>query len=562
MTGRLLSVAAAALLVAGPVQAQQLSDFVPAVPAELPDVAVPEAEAPVPLTPVAPGEGPTVVLRGVEVDGAVAVPAAELEPLWAALIGTPVDLPVLEALAGQIGAAYRARGFVLSQAFLPPQVIEDGIVRVEVLEGFVDQITVTGGAPNQAAAASRRFAPLSGQRPMRLQALERAVLLSRDLQGGGVETVLEPSPGTFAAADLTVMLDPPGPSGFAALDNRGSRLYGDASFVIGGVAHNLLSLNERIEALVASSVDGSLQFLRLELALPVTGLDGTVFDGTMLEIEGSLADGEPDLGVAGDLPGLAVTTRDQNVRVGLRTPFIRTRAQNLFGHVLLDWQRSRNVTRFGGDAITDRDRLLVLEAGVEWDRADRFAGVTLASARLRQGLDVGGSSVGGVAASGVPDFTLVSARLARLQQLGNGPVALWMEAIGQYAANVLPNSERFSLGDASIGRGFAPGNTTGDSGWGLRAELRRTVVPEAGSALGEAAEFYGFVDYGRAYNRDRERTGTRSEELGSIGVGVRWDVRSWLTITPEIARQIVGQPADRRQSGRETRFYLGAVTRF
>ena len=41
---------------------------------------------------------------------------------------------------------------------------------------------------------------------------------------------------------------------------------------------------------------------------------------------------------------------------------------------------------------------------------------------------------------------------------------------------MLPNSERFALGDATIGRGFAPGNTSGDSGWGGRVELRRQLA--------------------------------------------------------------------------------------
>jgi hemolysin activation/secretion protein len=158
--------------------------------------------------PDAPGDSPTIVLRGVALAGATAVAAADLAPLWADLIGTPVDLATLEALAERIGAAYRARGFVLSQAFLPPQVVENGIVRVEVIEGFIDRVAVTGGAPEQTAAVGRRFAPVADERPMRLQTVERGVLLSRDLLGGGVETVLEPSPDTFGAADMTVLLDP------------------------------------------------------------------------------------------------------------------------------------------------------------------------------------------------------------------------------------------------------------------------------------------------------------------------------------------------------------------
>jgi hemolysin activation/secretion protein len=545
-----------------PVGAQQLSDLVPALPSTGRDLAPPDDTAPIRLGAAAPGDGATVVLRGVTLAGASAVRADQLEPLWADLIGQPVNLATLESLAEQIGASYRTRGFVLSQAFLPAQVVQDGVVEIRVVEGFIDRVAVASGAPNQTAAVGRRFEPVSTDRPARLQTIERAVLLSRDLLGGGVETVLESSPDTFAAADMAVLLDPPPPTGFLAADNRGSRLYGEASFVLGGVAHNLLGANERLELLVAGSPEGALGYVRGVAAFPVVPLDRTAFDGTMLEVEADYAEGDPDLTVAGGAAGLSLTTRETGVRVALRTPFIRTRAQNLYGHVQLDWRDATNVTSFGPDALSEKDRLLVFELGAEWDGADRRAGVTLVSGRLRQGLDTDRATVGGGAGAGETDFTLVSARVVRLQRLGTGPYALWVEGIGQFAAGVLPNSERFGLGDATIGRGFAPGNTTGDSGFGARVELRRSITEDAMGRLGEAAEVYGYVDYGRVRDRDPDRDGEQWEGLGSIGVGLRWDVTPRLTLTPEISHQFAGQPSDRDSTDRETRFYFGAVMRF
>ena len=137
-----------------------------------------------------------------------------------------------------------------------------------------------------------------------------------------------------------------------------------------------------------------------------------------------------------------------------------------------------------------------------------------------------------------------------------------MEGLGQYAFNVLPNTERFALGDSTIGRGYAPGNTTGDSGYGGRIELRRAVGAETLRGLGEAAELYAYGDYGRAYDRDADRDGEAWQTLASAGIGVRLDVRPWLTITPEIARQLEGVPTDTTDPDLETRFYIGVVGRF
>jgi hemolysin activation/secretion protein len=291
------------------------------------------------------------------------------------------------------------------------------------------------------------------------------------------------------------------------------------------------------------------------------GLSGSRLDGARLEIEADYADGEPDLARAGGAADQTLTTNESNFRIGLSVPFIRTRAQNLFGGLWLDWQDSENVTVFGNDDFTEQDRLLVLAAELSWDRATP-SGVTLVKAGLRQGIDTSNTFIGGGPSNGVADFTLGTLELARLQRLGTGPWSLWLEGVGQYGADILPNPERFALGDGTIGRGFAPGNTTGDSGYGGRIELRRQVAAETLGRFGEAAELYAYGDYGQAYDRDGERDGERWEPLGSAGIGVRLDVRPWLSITPEIAQQLDGVPTDTRNPDLETRFFISAVARF
>lgn len=560
MTRRLLLAAASALALAPAARAQSPGSFLP-VPQE---PAPPRAAAPETPPPPAPlaSQGGGLVLRGVRLQGATAVPEAELAPLWAGLIGRPVSTATLQDLAAAIGDAYRARGFFLAQAVLPAQDVESGVVTIQVVEGFIDQVRIQGGKPNQEAAAERLFAPVPEERPLALYTLERSVLLSRDIFGGGVETVMAPSPATFGAAELTAEIVPAPPTGFGTIDNRGSRLYGAWSFSTGVTAYNLLGLNERLDLVGAGALDGSLGYVQGAFAAPLLGLSGTWADGTMLEAEASYSNGEPDLSKSGAPEAQTLTTDETNLRLGVKVPFIRTRAQNLFGTLALDWQDSANVTGFGPDETTEDDRLLVLEAGAEWDRADRFGGVTLAKATIRQGLDTSRSFIGGGPSYGVDDFTLGALEVSRLQRLGDGPWALWLEGIGQYAWDILPNSERFSLGDSTIGRGFAPGNTTGDSGYGGRIELRRTVEPARLGRAAEGVELYAYGDWGQAYDRDGDRDGQGWETLGSAGIGARIDVNRWLTITPEIARQLHGVPTDTTDSDHETRFYISLVARF
>jgi hemolysin activation/secretion protein len=558
-----LLAALAALGAASGAAAQSPETYLPSTGSE----AAPEVEPPAqptPPPPVAPDpDAPGFVLRGIDLDGATAIPAEDLAPLWTPLLGQPVTLATLEDLAERVSAAYRARGYMLSQAMLPAQTVADGRVRILVVEGFVDRVEVEGGSAAQARRAGQLFAPVPDDRPLRLPTLERSVLLARDTLGGDVETVLAPSPTTFAAADLGVVLTPDPVTGFAAADNRGSRLFGRVTATAGASAYGLLGLNERIDGLlsVAPEHDSSLVFGQVVVDLPLPALDRTALDGGRLELRGEISRGDPDLARAGSPEDLTVTSNATELAAGLVVPFVRTRSQNLTGRAGIEWQSAESLTGFAGTESSSTDRLAILDARLTWDIADRFGGVSLVDAGLRQGLDAFGAAIGASGpAAGVPDFTAATLTLSRLQRLGAGPWSVFVEATGQLAADVLPNAERFALGGAVIGRGFAPGNTTGDSGWGGLVELRRQL-PALGAAV-EGAELYAFADYGQAFDRTGERDGTEREDLGSVGIGARIDVRPWLTISPELARQTDGVATDTDDEGLETRAYLGLVARF
>lgn len=376
--------------------------------------------------------------------------------------------------------------------------------------------------------------------------------------------VLEPSPDTFGAAHLGVVATPEPTSFFATLDNRGSRLYGEWTLGGGSRSYDLLGLDERIDTLFAASPgDGSMAYGSAILDIPIAALSGTRLDGGRFELRADASHADPDLEEGGSPVGLTATQEEYNIRAGLIVPAIRTRSQNLFFRAGLGYRESEGVTEFAGAEISSTDRLFILDAQATWDRADRLGGVNLVDLTLRQGLDVGGAEIGADGpAAGELDFLLAALTLSRVQRLGSGGWSVVGEAQGQMAADVLPSSERFSLGNSTIGRGFAPGNTSGNSGFGVRVEFRRDIDPEYLDDAIERTELYAFGDYGRAYDRSAARDGDTAETLASWGIGARIDVRDWLTLTPEIARQIDGTPTDTTDNGNETRFYIGAIARF
>ncbi|WP_299736022.1 POTRA domain-containing protein [uncultured Roseobacter sp.] len=566
---RHLSVAVA--MAAAPLTAGAQAPQVPPLPETAPDTSR-QVEAPRPRAETgavtARGSGPSFVLNGIVLEGATALDQKTISPIWQELIGQRVTVQTLDEVTRQISAAYRERGYVLSQAILPAQTVDGGIVRIVVVEGFVDQITYSGGAANQQDLVTEYFGPVADDRPLRLTTLERSVLLSRDAVGsvntGSVETVLGPSPDTFGAADLDVQIAQQPVSGYVSIDNRGSRLYGDWTLGTGARAFNLLGLNETLDGNFALAPQGtSLAFGSITADVPLRGLTGTWLDGARLRFGGNIFRGDPDLAEAGATAGLTTVSDQTELNAQLVVPFVRARSENVFGRFGLTFRDSETETGLVGLTTVEEDRLAVLEAGVAWDFADRLGGISLVDVSLRQGLDVAGARVSATGpAAGDLNFTSAQVTLSRLQALGSGPWSVFGEITGQMSRGLQPNSERFYLGGSSIGRGFAPGNTSGDTGYAGRAELRRAISPDSLGTVADAASLYAFIDYGRAYDRSIARDGQQWENLGSIGIGAQISLNTWLSVTPQIVRQISGTPRDTVDPSQETRFFIGAVARF
>ena len=82
---------------------------------------------------------------GLRLEGVGMYSESELTPLYQSMIGSEISLADLYAIANQMTLKYRNDGFVLTQVVVPPQTIEGGIARLQVVEGFVDKVILQGG---------------------------------------------------------------------------------------------------------------------------------------------------------------------------------------------------------------------------------------------------------------------------------------------------------------------------------------------------------------------------------------------------------------------------------
>jgi hemolysin activation/secretion protein len=85
---------------------------------------------------------PLVKLRQVSVTGALTIPADQLITAYQPYVGKKVSQADLVAIAGAISDLYRAAGFHLSRAIVPPQDIGDGHLRLQVIEGSITEVAL------------------------------------------------------------------------------------------------------------------------------------------------------------------------------------------------------------------------------------------------------------------------------------------------------------------------------------------------------------------------------------------------------------------------------------
>ena len=102
-------------------------------------------DIPVPRAQRAEASGdktPLFQLKSVSVEGAITIESGVITPSYAAYIGKTVSKADLAAMADAVSATYRAAGYHLSRAIVPPQDVKDGHIRLRVIEGSITDVAV------------------------------------------------------------------------------------------------------------------------------------------------------------------------------------------------------------------------------------------------------------------------------------------------------------------------------------------------------------------------------------------------------------------------------------
>ncbi|MET4212345.1 POTRA domain-containing protein [Bradyrhizobium sp. LA2.1] len=453
---------------------------------------------------------PQFVLRGIDVSGAQAIPRDRITAAYQSYLGKKVSQADLAAIAGAISDLYRADGFHLSRAIVPPQDIADGRVRIQVIEGAIVQAELKGDGAEQFGVRPM-LGPVLAEQPSRLATLERQLFLINSGPGIRItDTALEEIGGATGRFRLIVHLKTWHVFSSFGVDNLGSSSVGPWQTYATGAFNSYLTPGDTLAVNLSTIANDprELGFARLSYDAPV-GVDGVRLGASVLYSavrpgDARRLDSDITTTEAFELRASTVPFMSQSsaLTLTLAGTFSNVSEHDLYGPWYNDHIRTASLT-------------------ADYRLQDRFGGTNFATLTYRQGLDIFGASHfdddllsrDGAASN----FSVLNLWFTRYQAL-NDAWSLKLSAASQTASRPLFISQQFYLGGAAFGRGYGAAEISGDNGLAGSLELR--FDQKLNFRYWTGYQLYAFGDAGAVWNDGYRLSDGLS--LTSAGAGVRF----------------------------------------
>jgi len=486
----------------------------------------PQGEAPLNTNPglsvptpksTSPTDTTPITVTHIELSGNTAFDTITLHNLVADAEGKTLTLGQLDARAQRIADYYHQHGYLLAQAYFPPQSIENGTVRIAIVEARYGEIKLENRSRVRDGLLESMLAPIQSGAPVTQAELDRSLLLLSDAMNQIPRTRLAPgqTPGT---TDLSVEADSQSlMSGQVGIDNEGDRYTGRVRGSADLTLNNPLHQGDALDISAMSSGHGMTWG---DVSYRLT-LDGS---GTQAGVSYSAL----DYHLGDSLASLDAHGTASVASVWLMHPFIRSQTLNLRGRLEYDHRQLDDDVE--ASAIHDARHINTATASLIADRSDTLLGGGIISATL--GISHGvlafdnadAQAADAATANTQGGYTLWSAALSRLQRLTDA-TQLYLALNWQHANRNVDSSQQWLLGGPGTIRGYPDSTLAGASGWLMSAELRHDfVMPLVGTVQGKV-----FIDSGEVtVNADPWQAGTNHAHLTGAGVGLDWNgPRQW-----------------------------------
>ena len=480
------------------------------------------AAPPVPeAAPPARDAGPPILhLKRVKLEGNTVFSNEELAAITGRYEGKDVTADDLRQLRQDLTLHYIQHGYINSGAVLPEQSVQDGELRIKIVEGRLTEVQIEGLDHLREFYLRPRIARDAQEKPLNVKELqENLQLLQQSQLIKRINAELAPGlkPGE---AILRARVEEARPY-FLTLgyNNDGVPSVGAEGFEVWAGHRNLFGVGDQFDGNF-NLTEGQEQY-EFDYALPFTPWD------TALKLRYQHSEAHV---VEEPFDQLNIFNQSETFGVGVFQPVWKSLENTVTLGVIAERRHSKaflldepfpfsrgaddqgvsnvSVLRFGQDWLNrTENRVIALRSVANW-------GVDVLDATVHEGGDF------------VPDgryfFWLGQAQW--IQRLWDTGIEMHLTGNVQLTGDQLLSLEQYALGGMYSVRGYRKNQVVRDSGYATSLEFR---IPILKSQMGEGVmHFTPFFDFGGAWNvnfpTDHPHT------LASAGLGLHFDpARAW-----------------------------------
>lgn len=468
--------------------------------------------------PDSPDNPDVIAVKKYRVTGSTVFSEAELARITKPFTGKAVPFSQLLEARSAITQQYIDEGYITSGAYLPAeQVIENGVVTLQVVEGVLETIEISGNKHLKSSYVQKRLKLGSGP-PLNVNELLEAMrLLQIDPLIGNLSAELTAGSEPGLSILQVEVEEAPTFDVQLVLDNQRSASIGSFQRQVVVAEANLFGFGDAAR-LGYANTDGSNE-VDFSYTFPVNARNGTISASFSQVWSRVIEEPFDQLNIEG-------TSRDLSLT--FRQPVIQTPQQELALGLTVGRQESETFLggRFGiprvrfplspGADNEGRTKITQLRLFQEWTQRGNDSVLALRS-ELGVGLDAFDATINQAAPDG--RFFLWRGQGQWVKQLAPRTLLLLRSSL-QFSDRALVPLQQYGLGGLNSIRGYPQNLLLVDNGLFGSAEVR-IPISQFGNTQQGLLQLAPFFDLGYGWNNGENRQ-IEARTLAALGLGLRW----------------------------------------
>lgn len=500
--------------------------------------ATPKPPSPTPSTPTVPilpsspqenlpdtifPSSETFFVKEIQVKG-YSVLEDEIFKLKQPLENQKITFEQLLQLRSQITELYVKNGYVTSGAFIPNnQNVANGVVQIQVVEGELEGIVISGLKRLQLAYVRSRIQRFAGK-PLNQKSLETALQLLQ-LDPAIARVNAELTAGSTSGSNILqvkITESPAFHAGVIFANNQSASVGSEQGSVF--IAHdNLLGFGDQFSA--EYGITEGLDIYNLSYSIPFNALDGSI--GIRYSNSGSRI-------IESEFRDLNINSEAETLSFNVHQPLIYTPNSEFALSLAFDLRRSQTFIlndipfSFTEGPEDGKSRVTVIRFSQDW--LQRNANNVLAArSQFSFGIDAIDATINNSGTDG--RFFSWVGQFQWVQRLS--PRILMLAKINtQLTPDSLLTLEKISIGGVETVRGYRQNQLVADNGVVGGIEVRIPLTSNV-----ETLQVLPFFDIGTVWNnRDRNPD---PQTLASLGLGLQWQPISGLLLRADYGLPLI-----------------------